>query len=260
MKRLVYLLLFLSVGLNAQVLRTYPPYLPTTVTTGGATTLTNGLFIYYNMDDASTTITDALGSNNATATGTAQSATSILGYSQLFTANDHITLSNSLKPSGVTFTFSVWIRLTTLPSNSTYQVIYQLSANRDPWTSIHIGVSDADNTIRFAVCNDEVSPTTYTVKSSGAVSIDTWYHVVAICRGAGQTLQLYVNGSDVSTAAGTFTGIGTLTVATDNNIGNDYDPWSSTFIGYIDEYSGYNRLVSVDSLYNAGSGVTHPFN
>ena len=61
MKRLVYLLLFLSVGLNAQVLRTYPPYVPPTATEEEETSsVFDNALAYWSLDESGTTFDNAI--------------------------------------------------------------------------------------------------------------------------------------------------------------------------------------------------------
>ena len=118
----------------------------------------------------------------------------------------------------------------------------------------------SDNKITFSTTN--TSGTAYTVRSSGALSVATWYHIVFVNRGDGQTLQMYVNGSDVSTTAGTFTGT-VYEGLTYMAFGSEHSSSTKWFNGVFDEIGLWSLGLTsgnVTTLYNGGLGKTYPFN
>jgi len=266
MRKLIFILFLVSASLNAQVLRTNPFYVSPYISGGSeSVSLANGLLVYYNLDENGLTFADAVGSNDATGVSVSQNGTyKILGYSQEFNnAEDYIYVSaTNTTPANDKLTISLWVRMTTMPVTKGSASVLAFCHIPDDvyyWAFV-LYVSPSDNKVNFLAHNQ--SGTMYSVVSSGALSVNTLYHIAAICRGNGQTLQLFVNGSDVSSSAGTFSGTGFLDTPSRGNLifGNGGTPGTEPVIGIMDEIGLWNRSVAADSLYNGGTGITHPFN
>ena len=261
MKKLIFILFLFSASLNAQILRTNPFYLPSVASeTPEGTTLTDGLLVYYNLDENGLTFDDEVGTNDATGVSVSQNTTyKILGSSQGFDDNeDYIYFpSAGTTPDNDKITLSAWVRMSTMPSTLGHASVITLGATSTGGYRNLVLYIDTDNKPVFLVTN--TTNTDYTVTGSGALSVNTLYHIVGICRGNGQTLQIYVNNSDVSSSAGTFSGTGFYGDRTNVVIGNGGTPGTEAVIGIIDEFGLWDRSVSVDSLWNGGSGITHPF-
>jgi hypothetical protein len=235
---------------------------------GEESSLLTGLNGYWKLDESSgTTVVDAKGTQNGTRTiGVLVSDTidSKMGYANRFNAagdNINIPYNTNISPKGTAFSVSIWFKLDTLPSvldRANY--IFQQNNTSSPYGPHYIDVRKSDNKIVFTTMN--TGATAYSVVSTAAISVGVWYHVVAVNRGNGQTLQLYVNGSDVSASAGTFTG--TVYEGLSNTcFGNGYTGNSDYFSGTLDSYGIWGRALTsgeVTTLYNSGNGKTYPFN
>jgi hypothetical protein len=235
---------------------------------GEESTLLTDLNGYWKLDESSgATVTDATGTQNGTRTAGVLVSDTIaakLGYANRFNArNDVIEISynTNISPKGTAFSVSMWFKLDTLPSvlgRNNY--IFQQNNTASPFGPHYIGVASATNKIFFYTTN--TGGTVYSVVSAGALSVGVWYNLVAINRGNGQTLQLYLNGSDVSAAAGTFTGTvfeGLYVTA----FGNGYYGNTEYFSGTLDSFGIWDKALSageVAVLYNSGIGKTYPFN
>lgn len=226
--------------------------------------LLDGLVAYYKFDETSgTSLTDEIGGNTATLDGDINQ-TGIINQAVGLTANnDDIVIPYkegvSLGQSDI-FSLSMWIYAEDIPSvvGRTF-TLYQQNNSIAPYNPHAITLQSSDDKIYFGVKN--TSETSYSVKSSGVISADTWYHLVVICPGDGEELQMWLNGSDVSASAWTFSG--SLYEADSYGcLGNAYSAATNAFYGKIDEFAHYNKALTeaeILKLYNAGSGNQHPF-
>ncbi len=172
-----------------------------------STDLTTSLSGHWRLNEPSgSTFYDETSHQNGTTYGTSVAQAGILNYCQSSTgttAASMIPYDADVVPNGA-FSFSLWVRLTTLPSvkGHSYTII-GMPRSTAPYNPHYIQIRQSDNKVRFVTSN--TSEIEYDVESSGALSVDTWYHIVAINPASG-TLKLYINGSDVSTAADTWSG------------------------------------------------------
>jgi len=231
---------------------------------GEESALLDSLNGYWKFDEASgTAVVDATGTQNGTTNATAGVAGK-LGLARDFdAANDVVNIAYNANtvPSGADFSVAMWFKMDSLPSvmaQSNY--LFQQNRGSSPYSAHYLYINSADDKLKGVTRNTD--GTSYEVLSSGALSVDTWYHVVFVNRGDGQTLQMYLNGTDVSASAGTFSGT-LMESASTTCFGNSYSGAGSYFEGIIDSPGIWNRALTsgeVTTLYNSGNGNTHPFN
>ena len=234
--------------------------------TGQESGLLDSLRGYWKLDETSgTLVTDAAGIQNGTrSAGVGVGAAGKLGYANTFNLSaDVINISYNINtvPKGVDFSFAAWIKLDSLPSVVGHNCyVFQQNVGSSPWSAHWMHVASADNKITVASRN--ASGTAHYVFSTAALEVGLWYHVVFVNPGNGQDLILYVNGSDVSATASEFSG--TLLEGLSNTcIGNAYGGAGTQFEGTIDSPAIWGRVLTsgeVTTLYNTGSGKSHPFN
>jgi hypothetical protein len=227
--------------------------------TSATASLNTGLIDYWNLDQNSTTQTDAIGSNNLTVGGaTYYSTGGILGHCLDYTHNTDYAYKTpvTLAFGSNTLSISLWVKINTLPVATTASLIAY--NEHTGWTRALSVIINPDS-FEFDVFNNIGGG--FQVESSTIPSTGIWYNVVCVLNGA-NPLKIYVNGSDVSTSAYTFSG--TL-LATSNWFGvgcvNNSDLTAAP-AAYIDEVGFWNRALTsgeVTSLYNAGVGKTYPF-
>lgn len=224
----------------------------------GSTTLTNGLVAYWKMDEASGTVYDATANNNdGTGTGIAQSATGgKIGGSVTFDATDEIDCGNgaslTLNTRG---TISAWVYPTTLQLYGAVISKFSFSTDRNGY-GIRVTTSGR---IILELASDAANQNIQS-SADAVIAINGWYHVVATWDGT--YVNIYLNGvKRADNVAQTVTPVSNVV---NLHIGRDavYTSTNGNWNGLIDEVSIYNRALGqagVDSLYNAGSGITYPF-
>lgn len=228
----------------------------------GASILLTGIMGYWALNETSgTSVVDATGNSNGTTNATVN-ALGKIGRAETFNGTDDViqvplVAGNTI--AGDTISVSCWVYLTSLPGTEAHEAYLIRSLQVvSPWEGVHLTVG-TDNRVHWSVRN--TGGTEFTVQSSGTLSINTWYHIVGTCKN-GETLKLYLNGSDVSTSAGTFSG-SLLVNTNDWMIGDSFDGGGSGVVGTMDEVHISHRkftATQVTSLYNSGSGWAYPFN
>lgn len=233
---------------------------------GEESTLLTGLSGYWKLDETSgTTATDATGTQNGVSLGTV-GVTGKIGYANSFDAAAEVVripYNESIVPSGSAFSVSLWVWFDSIPSTVTGLEGYYL------FNQMNSASPYEPQNIQFKAFNDRLygvarntSGTQYDVINNVTLSDSAWHHVVLVVRGDSQTLQLYVDGTDVSTSAETFTG--TLFEANSYTcFGNAYSGASQFVRGKVDECAIWSRALTsgeVSTLYNSGNGITYPFN
>ena len=232
---------------------------------GQESSLLTDLNGYWALDESSgTTVTDATGTQNGTTNATVIAGK--LGNGKYIDGiNDAVAITHNdgIIPKGVDFSVSMWFYLDSLPSTVSglegYYLFNQLNT-ASPIEPHNIQIK-ATNDL-FDCHSRNTSGTDYTVTNSSIISDSTWHHVVFVNRGNGQTLQLYIDGTDVSASAGTFTG--TLFEGLSNTyFGHAYNGAAVFFRGRIDECGIWGRALTsgeVTTLWNSGNGKIYPFN
>ena len=249
-------------------IRAYDPVNETwTSPTGGTSTLMTGLIGYYALDEISGTTADnskgyllTTNLNAGTISGTVNQVGK-LGRSVYFDDDvvDIAQVDADEQLAGSTVTIGGWFNLDILPGTLAHEsYLIRAGVIASPYESVILTVG-TDNKPVFHVKN--TSGTDYEVTTTGALTVDTWYHIVCVL-GAGGTMKIYLNGADVSSGAETFTG---TILVNDSSwfIGNAYDAAGSGLRGYADEVFIYNNTEmssgNVTILYNGGVGLAYPF-
>ncbi len=236
--------------------------------TGEESSLLTDLSGYWKLNEASgTTATDAMGNQDGEIQGSASRVTGKLSYG-LHTEDEdqmmRIPYNDAVTPEGVAFSVGFWIYLDSVPSATGRDAsIFAIYNTESPFLAHTIYIptagTNADKIIFYTL---NTAGTDYTAVSTSALSDSTWYNIVAVNRGDGQTMQIYVNGSDVTASSETFTstileGLGTI------GFGNTYVDNPGYVPNIIDECAIWSRALTsgeVTTWYNSGSGRTHPFN
>jgi len=221
-------------------------------------TLTN-LIAYWRMDESSGTRYDSVGSFDASeAAGTVGTTTAKLG-SNAASKNSSgsltaLNLSGDLSDTSVTF--AGWIKLTTLPVSGTTNEICELQLwdGVDEYRSVTLYFDATDDHL-WIQTQDANAETTSDVKATtfGAISANTWYHVIVTWNGAGASL--FVNNTEDSGSAESFAGC--LTVKS-VNFGQSASPGD---LYCYDEWGIWNEIISAtdrSDLYNSGTGAVPP--
>lgn len=145
------------------------------------------------------------------------------------------------------FTLSAWIFPKT-PLHTAHQTIVKRGSTET--MTYRLSLKGEDNKL-YLVVTHQYAPTTTTINSDSALTLDQWNHVVGIHDG--QQLSLYVNSSpEGSTTTG-------RALVQGGEKGLDIGGASGTsqnFRGLIDDVQIYNYALSasqVSSLYSTGS-------
>lgn len=200
--------------------------------------------------------TDYIGSNNGTKEGSAaQTSSGKLGKGFSFSGanSDYINLGNpaSLVFSGTAKrTVSAWIKTTTV-STSWLTAISIDGASFHPMLRIQMDNTASPNRkIAFVIYNGS---TDSVLRSTSSISINTWYHVVAIYNGS--QMSLYINGSQSGTPITMTPFTGSLIEADIGGHSGHDQNWNGT----IDDVMVFNRVLTSDeitALYN-GTAINH---
>lgn len=242
---------------------------------GEESTLLTGLSAYWKLDETSGSVaTDATGTQDATVSGSPSRVPtqSGLGYGIRFNDDAHVMAIESPVAAldlDTTFSVSFWMKLDSMPSASARNISYIMYGlnTTTPTTSQRIYIPGLagyiDNPLFRSANTADVS---YQVAPNDAgLSDSTWYHIVVVQRGHGDTLYMYVNNvreTLTSGAQGIFYGTvgGTDDALRFGNSGAGA-PWYLD--GILDEIAIWKRELTpaeVGQLYNGGVGKTYPFN
>jgi hypothetical protein len=231
---------------------------------GGGSSLLTNLAVYLKLDEtAGMNITDAVGtvidgyeSGTPNQTGILGKAVALDGTTQAITLPYHA----AEMPNGA-FSVGCWVYLDVLPSVKGHgYYVMGLPQGTAPYNPHRIEIRQSDNKVLFTTTN--TSLTEFTVESSAALTISGWYNIVAVNAGSG-ALKLYINGADVSTSAGTFTGTVYHSISGEICFGNNYGGGTAGLDGTMDECALWIGAALSGSLvtewYSGGVGKTHPF-
>jgi len=132
---------------------------------------------------------------------------------------------------------NLWLKISGAKS---HQVIYKRHVGDPQWSSYRMNISGS-NILSFNVTNESQSVSTAT--ANGALSLDTWYHVVGVYDGAG--VQIYVNGLAKDATPGVLTG-NVLDSPSYLQIGGLDGSWMMN--GYIDELKIYPYALTTQEI------------
>ena len=218
----------------------------------GANSLLTGLISYWKLDESSgNSIDSASGGNNGTTTNIIYSATGKINTAYQFDATAYVDYGN---PSNLSFSagsISYWVYPTNLIGAMIHLSKGNVADDINGWWTGTLG----DSILYIELAN--ASSFQLEAISSGALSINTWYHVVATWDGS--TVKSYINNIPVLNTAQTVTPI---TNVYNFNIGKSSHAASSFFEGTLDEVGVWNRTLTsteISTLYNSGAGKAYPF-
>lgn len=260
---IIVLFLILSVQLSGQII---PGVVASSVQSAPNTLLTNILAYWKYNESSGTNLNDEVSTHDQTAqTGTTTGATGKLSYGVDFTTSTCDTYMPNFNISGDKLTISVWFKLDILPSTAGRDYcIVSSNHGTAPYYAFNISIKQTTNYISFKINN--TTPTTYTaVTANSVVTTGTWYNLVCICRGTGQTMKIYLNNSDITNTSDTFTGTIFQNSASGWSWGNTwYDGDGTNGVdGIMDEIGVWDKAVTtteISTLWNGGTGKSHPFN
>ena len=223
--------------------------------TGGGITSNTKLVIHADGANNSTSFSDATGNYTLTTNGNTHVDTSIkyfgTGSAQFDGSSDYISLPNTadwniFSATSNTFTFDMWVYVTSYPNGNGGSIIGKGPNNTDYWRfqiqtnqfSLHGWDSGGNGGINAGTGHDF-----YSGAGSNSIGLNQWYHLAIIKGWGGDSLKLAwcVNGTQVGSVAT----LGSSWTQTNPNdvlkIGESYD--SATFAGYIDEFRYSNTAV-----------------
>jgi hypothetical protein len=202
------------------------------IISGGNSLLAGLLRKYYFTGNANDTSGNGYNGtvNGATLTTDRKSAANA-AYS--FNGSAEINIANTGINGLASISASCWIYPTTLGD---YDAVY--CARGASNNNLDLFVL-ANGNIRFDVGNGITA--IYALTTTAPLSINNWYHVVCTWVSGGYA-KIYINGSLVTTSAGTLNG----NLAIDDVIRFGYDDYSTNryFYGKIDDARFYNRVLS----------------
>ncbi len=222
-----------------------------TMSSGGANPLWDGLLAYYTADN---TPNDALGTKNLTLVNGATYATGIInsGFS-LDGINDYVNFTGNL---GVTndLSISLWVNPTILLGTKPCMQSLNFRTFANGSLNIYFNV----NKVVYQMKGTNGS--FYNQTSITSLTQGNWYNIIISYNNTTKKADMYINGvKDTSSQIMTFTTCNAL----DLNNGYDFGMRQTSvfLIGGIDEIAFFNRQLTsteVTELYNAGVGKQYP--
>lgn len=221
--------------------------------------LRDGLISWWELNESSGTRSDAHRSNDLTDNNTVGNTTGLVDdCAQFVRANvEYFSIPNASAgdfEGAMDFTISAWCNwndsdgldaiLTTFSDTSNVGIIFRKSNN-------------AGGQIQMYVSGDGAVPSV--VSYTLAPTTNTWYHLVMTYNTTTGGIELFVDGSSVTTGTtdtgGPYAGSSDLLIGTQ---GNNTSAWA--FNGEMDEFGFWDRILNqaeIDALYNSGSGIAY---
>jgi hypothetical protein len=222
-------------------------------------TLTNNLYSYWPLDEASGNRSDSHGFNELlTDVGSVSSAAGKVSNAASFSGTNYLSRVSTGTDSlavvcGVTngCTFSAWVYLT--DKTATRPIIAKAASGSLQYSLVYRLATDH---FSFALSPD--GTTNVVVDSSVSPSVSTWYFVVAWYDPVADTISIQVNnGTPASTS---FTGF-PVNNTSDFRIGSRQSD-SAVMVGRVDEVGIWNTVLTSTErgyLYNSDNGCTYDF-
>lgn len=213
------------------------------------------LVAYWELNEASGTRFDQVGSLDLTDNNTVSSGTGLVGTAADFEASNNEYLSvgdDSLLSISGDFTIATWVKLESLGVANTIVGKRDTNAVGDKeYTLIYRGASTA---FRWTTWDSSGNPTSND-DTSVTPATGTWYFLMCgYNSGTGRTF-ISVNNGTKNTFIGTVQNGGS-----DFKIGAQLSTPDFYFDGLIDEFGVWQRLLTTDEeafLYNSGSGRSY---
>lgn len=227
--------------------------------------LIDNLISYWKLDEASGNAADSVGSNTLTNNNSATYSAGKInnGVNLVLASSQSLSIADASQ-TGLDlvgdFTFSFWVKFTSLPANTYTQGL----VNKDDASnhSFNTYLYNVSGTYYIAVAINS----TYKVTSitwAGAAT-GTWFYFTIRYTASTGVITCYVNDSSIGTATGLPTSIDNTAAAF--KLGDDgYNPGSTInghLNGSMDEVGVWSRVLTsgeVTSLYNSGAGFQYPF-
>lgn len=221
--------------------------------------LTTSLISYWELEEASGTRNDSHGSNHLTDNNTVLSATGKVGNAADFedTNSEYLNRADNaaLSTGDIDFTFALWVKMES-KSGTQNRIIAKGTATDEEYTIYHDSAADR---FVFAVKGSAGSGNGNGIGADtlGAVSLATWYFIVAWHDATANTLNIQVNNGGVDSVAHTF---GVYDGAGDFYIGAGYPFPGGYFDGLIDQVGFWKRTLTTQErtdLYNSDNGLSY---
>jgi hypothetical protein len=256
MKKIFFLLLlFLPFTLSGQVIGNSSVFKThTSGGGGGGTTLTDGLIGYWKLDETSgTNANDEVGSSDLTHDGATVNQAGKLGRAVSYATND---FSGSIDGTFEiqAMTVSCWVN-TTQTTNGAIVSNWEWENGGRGW---EVAVGGEWNTEGRVVFFPSDGTNNVDDCFGAVINTGSWVHVAVTFDGS--NVYFFVNG----TRSGPYAWAHTITYNAANRLlfGARNAGATNNYTGLLDEVAIYNRAMAqsgIDSLYNAGSGTTYPF-
>ena len=225
--------------------------------------LIDNLVSYWKLDESSGDAADSHGANTLTNTGVVFSAGKINNGADFERGDltDILTITDTTQ-TGLDITgdiaISAWLKVETAPGNTEQYHIVNKFLSTGNQRSYFFNYSDVGGTkrLQFTAGKGDDSES---LNVSHDLGTGVWHHIVMSWKATTSTLTVYVDGSSVGTAVGTYT---SLFSGTSNfSIGDSQPGAGNIFDGMIDEVGIWSRVLTSDevtSLYGGGSGLVYP--
>ena len=219
-------------------------------------TFTDNEFLLHGFESTTTRDSTFDGTNS----GATVSQTGKLGSAWSFDGtNDSVDLGSASKWVGKEdLSFSLWLNLDSATNDWT--VPFQIGDAENPRIALTMDYYNSGGLMYYKM--SEGSGNNYAQGSASAPAKGSWTHIVGVMDGSTSDIQLYVDGSSVSTTV-----TGTPTGTPSNLAGNGYlgnSMYGSTSYwtnGLMDQLVFYDTALTpsdVTALYNSGSGDSTP--
>lgn len=225
--------------------------------TASASSLLTGLISYWKLNETSGTLMDSVASNNSTSiTGSpTYDASGKLGRCMTIAGAGYISMgtTTNLKPT-TSFSVSIWFKTSSTAYQELISNIMWTSPSYKGW-KIATEYSGTSWNLRGVINNNT---NTGIVDSTTAINNGAWH--LAVMTWNGSTLKLYKDGNQEGGDI-PFTYTMLYNASSDFEIGSK-DGGDGTFTGSVDEIGLWSKALTsgeITTLYNSGTGITHPF-
>jgi len=223
----------------------------------GHATLTEDLDHYYKADDSGS-FPDSTGGSDGTINGATYTASGKINGAYDFDGNnDTIDLGFSVDSGyNTAFTVSHWVKLDTLDNDSRPTITTDVATSGRGFT-IYFDTSGWGMTNTVFTWVHDGSTIRVVSADNGAITTGVWYHIVVTWDNSSNTLNLYLNGSNVNNikSSGTPGNMALNEFVIGFNTGQQ-----NYFGGIVDEVGFWKRVLTTDEisdLYNSGDGLTY---
>lgn len=217
-------------------------------------TLPTNLVSYWDLEEASGTRYDLVGSNHLTDNNTVLNTTGKIGNGADFEASNSEYLSHSdnaeLSITG-DWSASFWFK----PETATSGCIFSKWHDTGPNRGILVLLA-ATGDIRIYVSPDPGTTFPSTLFNTN-LSAGTWYHLVICFDASASSVSVYKDGTLVATQSGYGTNVYDNTA--DFKLGA-YNASSAPVDGVLDEFGIWSKVLTTDEvsdLYNSGDGLPY---